>query len=137
VIGDTVNLASRLESANKLYGTLALVGEATALLAAESVELREIDAVLVVGSKAPQRIFEIMGPKDGLGAERLALREAFARGLAAYRQRSWDEARAAFRDCLAIDPADGPSRVFLARLDQLAVDPPGAAWDGIWVLASK
>jgi class 3 adenylate cyclase len=137
VIGDTVNLASRLESANKLYGTLALVGEATALLAAESVELREIDAVLVVGSKAPQRIFEIMGAKDGLGAERLALREAFARGLAAYRRRGWDEARAAFRDCLAIDPADGPSRVFLARLDQLALDPPGAAWDGIWVLASK
>jgi class 3 adenylate cyclase len=137
VIGDTVNLASRLESANKLYGTLALIGEATALLAAESVELREIDAVLVVGSKAPQRIFEIMGRKDGLGAERLALREAFARGLAAYRRRSWDEARAAFRDCLAIDPADGPSRVFLARLDQLAVDQPGAEWDGTWVLASK
>jgi len=137
VIGDTVNLASRLESVNTLYGTLTLIGEATALLAAASVELREIDSVLVVGSKAPQRIFEIMGLKDGLGAERLALRDCFARGLAAYRRREWEAARAVFLECLAIDPADGPTHVFLARLDQLAAAQPGAEWDGTWVLASK
>jgi class 3 adenylate cyclase len=137
VIGDTVNLASRLESANKLYGTLTLIGEATALLAAEAVELREIDSVLVGGSKAPQRIFEIMGGKDALGAERLALRDGFARGLAAYRRREWEAARAVFLECLAIDPADGPTHVFLARLDQLATAQPGAEWDGTWVLASK
>jgi class 3 adenylate cyclase len=137
VIGDTVNLASRLESANKLYGTLTLIGEATALLAVDTVELREIDSVLVVGSKAPQRIFEIMGRKNGLAAERLALRDHFGRGLAAYRRRDWDAARAAFRECLAVDPTDGPTRIFLSRLDQLAMEQPGAEWDGIWVLASK
>jgi class 3 adenylate cyclase len=137
VIGDTVNLASRLEAANKLYGTLTLIGETTARLAAQLVELREVDSVLVVGSKAPQRIFEIMGRKDGLSAERLALRDGFAHGLAAYRRRSWDAARAAFLECLAIDPADGPARVFLGRLDRLAADRPDEDWDGTWVLASK
>ncbi len=137
VIGDTVNLAARLESANKLYGTLALVGEATARLAADSVELREVDLVVVVGSKAPQRIFEIMGRKDALSAESLALRDRFAQGLAAYRRQSWDEARAAFLACLAVDPADGPARTLLERIDRLAADQPGTDWDGSWILASK
>jgi adenylate cyclase len=95
VIGDTVNLASRLEAANKTYGTRALVSEGTNRFAADLVETREIDQVLVVGKTEPQRIFELLGRKGEVSGERLALRDAFGAALAAYRRKNWGEARAA------------------------------------------
>jgi len=73
VIGDTVNLASRLEGANKTYGTRVLISEATNDLAADTVETREIDSVLVVGKTEPQRIFELLGRKGEVAAPTLRL----------------------------------------------------------------
>ncbi|MFL5266081.1 MAG: adenylate/guanylate cyclase domain-containing protein, partial [Stellaceae bacterium] len=102
VIGDAVNLAARLEGANKVYGTRVLISEATNRLAAASIETREIDTVLVVGKTEPQRIFELLGHKGALTNERIALRDAFADALEAYRRRAWDEARAGFEGCLEI-----------------------------------
>ena len=98
VIGDTVNLASRLVGANKTYGTRALVSEATNRLAADLVETREIDQVLVVGKTEPQRIFELLGRKGEVARERLTLRDAFDEALDAYRRKDWEEARAGFRE---------------------------------------
>ena len=137
VIGDTVNLASRLVGANKTYGTRALVSEATSRFAAELVETREIDSVIVLGKSEPHRIFELLGRKGEVAAERLALRDAYVEALAAYRRKAWDEARAGFESCLAIAPGDVPSEVFLKRIARFCAAAPGPEWDGVWSLAEK
>ena len=137
VIGDTVNLASRLEGANKTYGTRALVSEGTNRLAADLVETREIDQVLVVGKTEPQRIFELLGRKGEVSGELLALRDAFGTALGAYRRKNWDEARAGFENCLEIMPGDGPSKAFLGRIARFCTAAPDHDWDGVWSLAEK
>jgi class 3 adenylate cyclase len=137
VIGDTVNLASRLEGANKTYGTRALISEMTNRFAADLVETREIDQVLVVGKTEPQRIFELLGRKGEVASEHLALRDAFEEALAAYHRKDWEEARAAFESCLKIMPGDGPSKVFLGRVAQFHAIAPSPDWDGVWSLAEK
>ena len=137
VIGDTVNLASRLEAANKTYGTHALVSEGTNRFSADLVETREIDQVLVVGKTEPQRIFELLGRKGEVSGERLALRDAFGAALAAYRRKNWGEARAGFEGCLEIVPGDGPSTALLRRIAQFCTTAPGLDWDGVWSLTEK
>jgi class 3 adenylate cyclase len=137
VIGDTVNLASRLEGASKTYGTRVLISEATNRLAADLVETREIDAVLVLGKTEPQRIFELLGRKGEVARERLVLRDAFVEALDAYRREDWEEARAGFEGCLAIAPCDPPSKVFLDRIARFRATAPSADWNGVWALAEK
>jgi adenylate cyclase len=137
VIGDTVNLASRLEGANRTYGTRALVSETTQHAAADCYELREIDRVLVIGKTEPERVFELLGRKGEVAEERLRLRDAFGEALHAYRGQVWDEARARFASCLEIVPDDGPSRVFLDRICEFHAAAPAPGWNGVWTLADK
>jgi class 3 adenylate cyclase len=137
VMGDTVNLASRLEGANKVYGGRILVSEATVTRAAANIEAREIDRVVLLGQTRPQAVFEIMGRKGELTAGQVALRARFAEGLAAYRARRWDEARHAFAAGLEEVPDDGPSMTFIKRIDSLVVTPPSDGWDGSWHLEQK
>ncbi len=137
VMGDTVNLASRLESANKFYGTRCLVSQATIAAAAQAVEAREIDRLVVAGQTRPQIVFEIMGRGGELSAEQIALRAHYSDGLAAYRARRWDEATSALKAALAVAPGDGPCMVLLNRVENLRDDPPGADWDGSWRLDQK
>lgn len=137
VIGDTVNLAARLEGANKTYGTHILVSETAARLAAGLVETREIDEVLVLGKTEPERIFELLGRNGEVSDEHLALRDAFGEALGAYRRGDWGEARAGFERCLAGMPGDGPSKAFLARIAGFGATPPGPGWDAVWPLAEK
>src|SRR5437764_282715 len=108
VMGDTVNLASRLEAANKFYGTRCLVAQATIAAAGDAVEAREIDRVVVLGQTHPQVVFEIMGRAGELSAEQIALRTHYSEGLGAYRARRWDEAASALKAALAVAPNDGP-----------------------------
>jgi class 3 adenylate cyclase len=137
VMGDTVNLASRLEGANKEYGGRILVSEATIAGASDAVETREIDRVAVLGQNRPQAVFEIMARKGELTPAQFELRDRFTQGLSCYRSRRWEEARHAFEAALAIVPDDGPSMTFIDRLSKLAVNPPGDDWDGSWRLAQK
>ncbi len=137
VIGDTVNLASRLEGINKLYGTSILLSEATEALARPAIETREIDIVIVAGKTEPIRIFELLAAKGGLDEKRCALRDAFAEGLGAYRARDWERAAAEFAKCLDIEPKDGPARVFAERVKRFAAEPPPADWDRAWKLDTK
>jgi len=137
VMGDTVNLASRLEGANKEYGGRILVSEATIADASDAVEAREIDRVAVLGQNRPQAVFEIMGRKGELTPAQLELRDRFSEGLACYRRRQWDASRRAFEAALAIVPNDGPSTTFINRLDKLTLRPPGEGWDGSWRLEQK
>ena len=137
VIGDTVNLASRLESANKQYGTNLLISEETWKMSREAVETRELDAVRVVGKSDPVRIFELLAVKGGLAPERADLRGQFEQALEAYRHRDWDKAQAGFEACLQLTAQDKASTVFLTRITHLREHPPAADWDGAWSLEEK
>jgi len=137
VMGDTVNLASRLEGANKIYSGRSLVSEATVAAAGAAIEAREIDRLVVVGQTSPQVVFEIMGRKGELTPDQLLLRTRYSEGLAAYRARNWDEARRAFNAALEAVPADGPSTTLAMRVESLQANPPAADWDGWWYLDHK
>ena len=137
VMGDTVNLAARLETANKVYGSRCLISEATANLCAADFEIREIDRVVVTGQSQPQTVYEIMGRKDALSPQQTLACTRYAAGLAAYRARRWDEARAAFAAALEAAPGDGPSIALLARVATFNQTPPPENWDGSWHMEYK
>jgi adenylate cyclase len=137
VIGDTVNLASRLEGANNAYDTRILVDEGTFQLAQNDVEAREIDFLTVLGKIEPVRVYEIMAPAGGLTASASELRGLFAEGLAAYRARDWERSEQHFVQCLAVVPNDGPAAVFRRRIAFLRDQALPADWSGIWQLTDK
>jgi Adenylate and Guanylate cyclase catalytic domain len=137
VMGDTVNLASRLEAANKLYGTHALVAEETVSKAGADLEFREVDRVVVAGQSHPQVVFELIGRKGELTEHQDLLRARYADGLMAYRAGRFEEARAAFKAALDAVPGDGPSAALLSRIEGLLKTPPPADWDGAWHIDSK
>lgn len=137
VIGDTVNLASRLEQANKFYGTRILVSEATRNLAGDTLAFREIDSLRVAGKMETVRVFELLGIAAELSESDRQRVQSYEAGLARYRAQDWDAAEAAFRECLAIEPKDQPSQVMLGRVAAFRQAPLEAGWDGVWVALSK
>jgi class 3 adenylate cyclase len=137
VMGDSVNLASRIEGVNKIYGTRILISAPTADNVRDTLELREIDSLLVVGKQEPQKVFEVLGRQGALRPEMSTLVESYAEGLAAYRRGDWAKAESAFGACLAIAPDDGPSHTFLTRIARLSVEPPPPDWNGVWSLTEK
>ena len=137
VMGDTVNLAARLEAANKLYGSRSLIAAATIAKTDDTIQFREIDRLMVAGQTQPQAVFELLGRKDELTPKQDLLRTRYADGLLAYRAQRWEQARAAFRAVLEAVPTDGPSSTLLSRIDHLQEHPPGADWDGAWRLENK
>jgi class 3 adenylate cyclase len=137
VMGDTVNLAARLEAANKLYGSRSLIAAATVAKTDDTIQFREIDRLMAAGQTQPQAVFELLGRKDELTPKQDLLRTRYADGLLAYRAQRWEQARAAFRAVLEAVPTDGPSSTLLSRIDHLQEHPPGADWDGAWRLENK
>ncbi len=137
VIGDTVNLASRLEGANRIYGTHILINVATADAVRGRMEVREIDMIAVKGRVEPVVIFELMGVSGQTDAGKLQLRERYGQALAAYRGQAWRDAAAAFRTCLEIDAEDQPSRVMLDRCERHGLTGPASSWNGVWQLDQK
>lgn len=130
-------LASRLETANKQYGTHLLVSEETWRMAKDAVETRELDCIQVVGKSEPVRVFELLAKKAQAAPAVLELRDRFEEGLKAYRRCDWAQAEAGFKGCLAINPDDTPSKLFLSRLPYLREHQPAAGWDGVWSLSEK
>jgi class 3 adenylate cyclase len=137
VMGETVNLASRLEGANKVYGGRILTTEATVQAAGDALEVREIDRVVLVGQSHPQPVYEIMSRGGALTPAQRELRDRYGAGLAAYRNRRWEEARAAFTAALSAIPDDGPTLSMLKRIEVLAAAAPADDWDGAWRLDQK
>jgi class 3 adenylate cyclase len=132
VMGDTVNLASRLEGASRIYGTKFLVSAATMAMAEDEFEFREVDSVFVAGKQEPERIFEPLGRRGEIPEAKLNLATQYAVGLSAYRKRSWNEAATAFRQCLEIWPGDGPTEALLQRIPALANQALSENWNGVW-----
>lgn len=137
VIGDTVNLASRLEAVNKEYGTHLLISEETWKMAKDAIEARELDCIQVAGKSEPVGIFELLERKGQLDDNARTVKDQFAEGLAAYRSQSWDLAQAQFSECLKMDPGDRPSQLFIARLQHFREHPPSPDWDGVWRFQEK
>jgi adenylate cyclase len=137
VIGDTVNLAARLESINKMYGTSIILSEETFRLAQQVIEARELDLITVAGKTESVRIYEAMGRAGELTPEQSELRDQFGRGLAAYRRRDWDEAQSEFESCRRTLEEDGPTHLFLERIALLRSTPPPPDWNGVWHLSEK
>ncbi|MET3841258.1 adenylate/guanylate cyclase domain-containing protein [Bradyrhizobium sp. OAE829] len=137
VMGDAVNLASRLEGANKAYGSHCLVSAPTIAAAGDGLAFREIDRLVVVGQSQPETVFELIGREDELTPDQVSLLDGYSKGLAAYRERRWDDARHAFSAGLEAVPGDGPSKVFIKRIGEFQANPPAADWDGAWRLDEK
>ena len=137
VIGDTVNLASRLEQANKFYGTRILVSEGARTLAGEDLAFREIDSLRVAGKLEPVRVYELIGLAAELDEITGKAVQRYEEGLACYRAQDWDAADAAFHECLASAPGDRPSQVMLERIAAFRQAAPELGWDGVWVAVSK
>jgi adenylate cyclase len=137
VIGDRVNLASRLEGLNKEYGTRIIVGEATRAAAGEAFAFRFLDLVAVKGKTEPVAIYELLGPAGSVTPARAALLAAYERGIAAYHARDWPAACVAFAAAVALDPCDGPSALYHQRAAEYRLAPPPADWDGVYVATHK
>jgi len=132
VMGDVVNLASRLDGVNKMYGTRNLVCERKIAAARTALEVREVDRIVVAGRTLPEVVFEVLGRRGELTPERLASRDRYQEGLAAYRERRWDDALGAFNASLEEMPGDGPSMALIKRVESLKTIPPSKDWDGSW-----
>ncbi len=134
VLGDTVNLASRLEAVNKVYGTRVLLSEACRHLVADHFLVRELDLVQVYGRQQPVAIYELLGEAT---ATPPAWLEIFAEGLHAYRGRRWDRAQNCFLEVLRLNPTDPPTGLFLNRVGHFRQQPPPSTWQGVYVLEAK
>jgi adenylate cyclase len=133
VLGDHVNLGSRLEGLNKVYSTEILLGENTAPLVEKSFLLREIDTVRVVGREQAVRVYELLA-KVGtpLPAAQEKAFNSYAAGLDAYRQQRWREALGLFQEARTLWPEDGPSQTMAERCQVYQKMPPPEAWDGVF-----
>jgi adenylate cyclase len=138
VLGDNVNLGSRLEGLNKQYGTEILISESTADSVGSKFVLREVDLVRAVGKQAPTRIYELLAAiDDEPPADEETLLAAYASGLAAYRECRWDDALARFGEALKTRPDDGPSLVMAERCRTYLQSPPDSDWGGVFVATRK
>lgn len=137
VMGDNVNLASRLEGLNKEYGTNIIISQFTYIsIRHEPFILRTLDYVQVKGKKEPVLIYELHG--YGRADEQTAsFLNLFHEGLDYYRARDWEQAIVLFQDALCLQPGDQPSAMYLTRCEEFQQNPPPDDWDGVYVMKTK
>jgi adenylate cyclase len=136
VIGDNVNLGSRLEGLTKYYGVGIIASETTVAGANGGVAVRELDLVRVKGKAQPVRIFELLGSGDEQARWATQI-ERFNQGLQAYRTRDWATALDVFAAIAATDPGDGPANLYLKRCREMLDNPPPADWDSVTIMEAK
>jgi class 3 adenylate cyclase len=138
VMGDSVNLASRLEGVNKQYSTDIMISQFTLELCKPDVVVREIDLIRVQGKTEPVTIYEVLARvNDGLPEDMKSVVEHYSRGLEAYRRRVWETGIEEFRRALEIKPDDGPSLTYLKRCSEYLSAPPSDDWDGVYIMITK
>jgi len=141
VIGDTVNLSSRLEGVNKSYGTDILISEMTEERVRGHFLVREVDSIRVVGKQKPVRIYQLLDssansetPEHQRWIEMIA---SFQPAHEAYRARTWQEAVALFVQHLVLFPEDSVGKVYLGRCQYFCEHPPAEDWDGVYQMETK
>jgi adenylate cyclase len=150
MMGDNVNLAARMESGAKAYGVYTMVAEATKLACEEHggdhVVFRYLDKIVVKGRTIPVPIYEIVGLKEHVTAETRECLAIFAQGIARYLAQDWDAAEALFRQSAELEPnqpgktpgaENNPSLTLISRCAYMRSHPPGAGWDGVYVMKEK
>ena len=133
-MGDTVNLASRLEGANKFFATTIIASETTMALTGAAFVWRELDTIRVKGRTTAVRIYEPLAAADAVTPEQQSCRKVYAEGLARFRARDFTGAAEHFARAADADP---PSALFLARVRELARRPPGPDWEPVNALEEK
>ena len=136
VIGDAVNVASRLEGANKEYGTDIIIGEETRRLAGARIHVRELDRLMVYGRIGGLAIYELLAIAEP-GTEPPSWVALYESGLAAYRARDFAGAIPFFQRLLTVRPSDRPGRIMLERCDEFLQSPPADDWDGMHTMRVK
>ena len=138
VIGDGVNLASRLEGACKQYGAKIIISEYTFEKLRGTYRCREIDRTIVKGKTKPVSIYEILEYHTPASFPNLAdVLGHFKYGQECYRDGKWDNAIKAFSEALRLNPNDAVSHLYVERCKKLLENPPGEDWNGVWHLESK
>jgi len=137
VIGDAVNLASRLEGLNKEYGTYILASEDLRTAAGATFEWRRLDHVAVVGRTEGTAVSELLGERGAVSAELLAARDLYEQALEAYCARRFVEAAAGFRRAAAARPGDRAAQVMAARAEELENQTLSDEWDAVYRSTSK
>jgi class 3 adenylate cyclase len=135
-IGDTVNLAARLESANKQYGSKSIITDAVYQQVKDHFLCRQLDFIAVKGKNEPVCIYEILQTKEKSQPKLMQIAELFETGLDAYRKRKWKTAVAAFKKNMELYN-DGPSKVFYDRIVEFSKNPPPDDWDGVYRSTEK
>jgi adenylate cyclase len=138
MIGDGVNLAARLESACKQYTAKILISEHTQAKLRGTYRMRAVDRVIVKGKTKPVAIYEVL---DGYSAEEfpevMDVVGYFNAGIEHYRKMAWNKAISSFKKALRANPKDRLTQNYIERCVYFTENPPGDAWDGVWVLTSK
>jgi adenylate cyclase len=137
MMGDTVNIAARLEGVNKIYGIYTLISDTTFAAAGNGIVTREVDSVNVVGRKEPVTIYELIGYPEDVNDKMKMTFELYEKGLTAYRKGDWDQAIKYFISALDITINDGPSKTLLARCNEYKINPPEKDWNGAYTIKTK
>ena len=137
VLGDAVNLASRLEGATKIYGVPILIGEGTRVAAGPAIAVRAVDVLQVKGKQQGVPVFELLGLTETLAPAPTALLAAWLPAIQAYRDGRFADALAGFEAVQAVAPGDGPAALYVTRCRDLVARPPPPGWNGIHVLHDK
>ena len=136
-MGDGVNLASRLEGANKEYGTDLMISDATYQQVKDKVTTRFLDFLAVKGKKEPVKVHHLVCEKGDEPPGWDDLAELYDKGIQLHLDRKWDEAIATFEELLEKWPEDGPSKTYIKRCNEYKVHPPPENWDGRYILTHK
>lgn len=137
VIGDEVNLASRLEGANKFYGTEIMISGTTYNLVKEYVEVRELDLIKVKGKQHAVTVYELVGIKGEVSEEKQELLKIYEKGITEYKKQDWKKAEEIFKSALKKIPEDGPIKLYLTRVREFIKNPPPKEWDGSFEYDTK
>jgi len=137
VMGDSVNLASRLEGVNKIYKTTAIISEHTYLNAKDNIDTRKLDSIRVVGKEETVLIYELLGRKGTLPQRFYDMLKLYNQGLEMFSEHQWEKGRKFFKDAIDIIPDDGPSILYLNRCSGFIKKPPSKGWDGVYSIESK
>jgi adenylate cyclase len=136
-MGDSVNLASRLEGVNKVYSTYAIISESTYDSVKDIIDVRKLDKIRVVGKEEPIVIYELLGEKDKLPDKMYSMIEKYNKALEAFANREWKNAITFFQQGLKIIKDDGPSLYYIERCEKYIRRPPSKDWDGVYKMTSK